>query len=65
MLRMAELRGHKLLNFLLLKIVKNVSTCRPQLGNPPTNGLCLRFVSLLEIEPRGSLSSKAFLAFLV
>ena len=32
---------HKLLNFLLLKIVKNVSTCRPRLGYFCTQKLCL------------------------
>ena len=36
MLRIHEQCGHKLLNFLLLKIVKNVSTCRPRLGYPST-----------------------------
>jgi hypothetical protein len=42
MLRIQCLCGHKLLNFLLLKIVKNVSTCRPRLGYFCTQKLCLR-----------------------
>jgi len=33
MLRMRSLCDHKLLNFLFLKITKNVSTCRPRLAH--------------------------------
>ena len=40
-LRVQSFCGHKLLNFLLHKFVKNVSTCRPRLGYPASAGLCL------------------------